>query len=119
MSLIRTAVVAGVAIYAIPTDPQKQQALLQSASDGFVWGATYCQREPETCRQAEDFLRAALQKAKFGAAFVAEVASKWPKGHGDAVGDHDRSVSAAGGQRDLTIEDILAASPEQLDTGAN
>ena len=41
MSLIRTVVVAGVIIYALPADPEKQQALIHSASDTLVWGATY------------------------------------------------------------------------------
>ena len=119
MGMIRTAAVIGAIIYAIPADPQKQQALVQSASDTFVWGATYCQREPDACRQAGEFLTAAVQKAKFGVAFVQEVASKWPR---QPSGDHRQAEPAnlageppasAKAADTLTIDDILAASPGQ------
>ena len=108
MSLIRTAVVVGVVIYAMPTDPQKQHALIQSASDTLVWTATYCQREPETCRQAGVVLNAAVQKAKFGIALASDMAGKWSEQH-----QANGSQAAAGPASTLTIDDVLAASPDQ------
>jgi len=102
MSLIRTALVLGVVIYALPTDPKKQQELVASASDTIVWGATYCQREPETCKQAGVALNTAVQKAKFGLALAADVASKWSEQH--KTGGNKPSVAST-----LTINDILAA----------
>ena len=101
MSLIRTALVMGVVIYALPTDPKKQQELVASASDTIVWGATYCQREPETCKQAGVVMSTAVEKAKFGLALAADVASKWSEQH-KTVGNKPLEAST------LTIGDILA-----------
>ena len=102
MSLIRTAVVVGIAIYALPTDPEKQQALIHSASDTLVWGATYCNREPETCKQAGVVFNAAVQKAKFGLALASDVAGKWSERH----------ATAAAINPPQSIDDVLAASPD-------
>ena len=98
MSLIRTALVLGAVAYAMPTDPQKQQQLLHSASDTVVWGLTFCQREPATCDQAKAVGQQLLDKAKFGAALAGDIASKWSEQHGGP------KAAAA-----LTIEDALAA----------
>ena len=104
MSLVRTALVVGIVIYAMPADPQKQQALIRSASDTLVWGATYCQREPETCQQAGVVFNAAVQKVRFGLALASDVASKWSEQHGG-------NQAASARNSTLTIEDALAASP--------
>lgn len=105
MSLIRTAVVAGIVIYALPADPEKQQAFIHTASDTLVWGATYCSREPETCKQAGVVFNAAVQKAKFGLALASDVASKWSE-------QHAGGVNHATAQRPASIDDVLASSPE-------
>ncbi len=97
MSLIRTALVLGAVVYAMPTDPQKQQQLIHTASDTVVWGLTFCQREPLTCDQAKAVGQQILDKAKFGAALAGDIASKWSEQHGD------RKPAAT-----LTIEDALA-----------
>jgi hypothetical protein len=110
MSLIRTVVVLGAVVYAMPSDPQKQQALIHSASDTIIWGATYCQREPETCRQAEAALGVAVQKAKFGLALASDVASRWSEAHKAATS----TVASTGTSNStLTIEDVLATAPDQ------
>jgi len=112
--------VAGVVIYAIPADPQKQQALVQTASDTFVWGATYCQREPDACRQAGDFFVAAMQKARFGVAFAEQVANKWPRHHADGPALLVNVQNPSGkSNHTLTIDDILAASPDQPEPPAS
>lgn len=111
MSLIRTAVVVGAVIYALPTDPGKQQELVAWASGTIVWGATYCQREPETCKQAGVVWNAGVQKAKFGLALAADVASKWTEQH--KTGGNKPSQAST-----LTIDDILAAPASDTDPAA-
>ena len=107
MSLIRTGLVLGAVVYALPTDPQKQQELARSASDTIVWGATYCQREPETCRQAGVIWTQAVAKAKFGVALASDVASKWSE-------QRQTAANAEMPGSTLTIEDALAAVPDDL-----
>jgi len=103
MSLVRTAVVLGVAVYAVPTDPQKQRELIHTTSDTIVWGVTYCQREPETCRQAGEAIQAAVEKAKFGMALASEVATKWSDQSRDRRQGQGQTQSST-----LTIDDLLA-----------
>ena len=104
MSLVRTALVVGVLVYVLPADPQKQQALIRSASDTVVWGATYCQREPDTCRQAGVVWNQAVQKAKFGIALAGDLASKWSEQHGG-------KPAANAPRSTLTIDDALVVPP--------
>jgi hypothetical protein len=75
MYLFRAAVVVGLAVALMPSDPEKQQALLVSARDKTVWVMTYCDREPETCTQAEGAWSAFLAKAEFAGRLVGEIAS--------------------------------------------
>ena len=102
MSLIRTALVLGAVVYAMPTDAQKQQQLLHSASDTVVWGLTFCQREPATCAQAKAVGQQLLDKARFGAALAGDIASKWSEQH-----------SGRKAATTLTIEDALATPANQ------
>lgn len=106
MSLVRTALVLGVLVYAMPTDPQKQQALIHSASDTLVWAATYCDREPETCRQAGAVWSQVVLKAKFGVALASDLASKWSE-------ERSKSAMQRPAQSTLTIEDTLAVPPDE------
>ncbi|MEZ5923894.1 MAG: hypothetical protein R3D57_05865 [Hyphomicrobiaceae bacterium] len=75
MFLFRAAVVAGIAIALMPSDPDRQQALIGSAREKAVWVMTYCDREPETCTQAGTAWSAFLAKAEFAGRLVAEIVS--------------------------------------------
>jgi hypothetical protein len=75
MFFFRTAMVVGVAIALMPSDPEKQQALIDSAREKTVWVMTYCDREPESCSKAGDMWSAFLAKAEFAGRLAAEVAT--------------------------------------------
>jgi hypothetical protein len=77
MSLFRTALVVGVLIYCLPSDPAKQQAIIRSAGDALSWGLTYCQRDPDTCAKAKVAFGDLGQKAKFGATLVGNLVEQW------------------------------------------
>ncbi len=107
MSLIRTGLVIGAVIYAMPTDTKRQTELIHSASDTLVWGLTYCEREPTTCEQAKVAWGEMVQKAKFGAALAGDLASKWSERNGSG------QTQAA---RPLSIDDLAGqtlAEPAQ------
>ncbi|MFO1169340.1 MAG: hypothetical protein U1E49_00045 [Hyphomicrobiaceae bacterium] len=75
MYLFRTAVVLGIAVALMPSDPEKQQALISTAREKTVWVMTYCDREPDTCTQAQGAWSAFLAKAEFAGRLVGEVAT--------------------------------------------
>lgn len=75
MYLFRTAVVMGVAVALMPSDPEKQHALISTAREKTVWVMTYCDREPATCTQAQGAWSAFLAKAEFAGRLVGEIAS--------------------------------------------
>ena len=75
MYLFRTAVVLGVAVALMPSDPAKQQALISTAREKTIWMMTYCDREPETCTQAQGAWSAFLAKAEFAGRLVGEIAT--------------------------------------------
>jgi hypothetical protein len=75
MFVFRTAVVVGIAIALMPSDPEKQQALIDGAREKTVWVMTYCDREPDNCSKAGDMWSAFLAKAEFAGRLAAEVAT--------------------------------------------
>ena len=75
MFLFRTAVVIGIGVALMPSDPEKQQALIDGAREKTVWVMTYCDREPDTCTKAGDMWSAFLAKAEFAGRLAAEVAT--------------------------------------------
>lgn len=75
MFLFRTALVVGVGVALMPSDPEKQQALVDTAREKTVWVMTYCDREPETCSKAGDMWSAFLAKAEFAGRLTAEIAT--------------------------------------------
>ena len=75
MLFFRTAVVAGIAIALMPSEPESQQALISSAREKAVWVMTYCDREPETCTTAGSAWSGFLAKAEFAGRLVAEIAT--------------------------------------------
>ncbi len=75
MFLFRTALVVGIGVALMPSDPEKQQALVEGAREKTVWVMTYCDREPETCSKAGDMWSGFLAKAEFAGRLAAEVAT--------------------------------------------
>ena len=75
MLLFRTAVVVGIAVALMPSDPDRQRALIDSAREKTVWVMTYCDREPETCTKANDTWSGFLAKAEFAGRLVGEIAT--------------------------------------------
>jgi hypothetical protein len=75
MFLFRSAVVLAVAVALMPSDPEKQQALIDGAREKTVWVMTYCDREPESCSKAGEMWSAFLAKAEFAGRLAAEVAT--------------------------------------------
>jgi hypothetical protein len=102
MSLIRSALILGAVVYMMPADPEKQRQLIASASHTLIWGVTYCDREPEACRQAQVVWTQLVEKAKFGVALASDLASQWSEQSAarQRAAAADRPVSAAAVPRD-------------------
>jgi hypothetical protein len=77
MLFTRTAVAVGVAVALMPSDPEKQQALLASTQENVAWAATYCEREPDACDQAKAVWDGFVAKAQFGAQLAKELAGQY------------------------------------------
>ncbi len=77
MFFMRTALVVGTVVVLLPSDPDKQQALLASTHDKVVWAMTYCDREPAQCDQAKTAWDGFVSKAQFSAKLVGEMADRY------------------------------------------
>jgi hypothetical protein len=77
MFFFRTALICGVGIALLPSDPAKQQALLETAGDKFSWAMTYCQRQPEQCTQAKVAWDGFVTKAQFGARLATDLVDRY------------------------------------------
>lgn len=76
MSLVRTAVVVGLAIAMMPSDKAQQAALYDKAAAAVAWTATFCDRNEATCTQAAAAWTIFKAKAEFagGLAYDAAIA---------------------------------------------
>jgi hypothetical protein len=77
MLLMRTALVCGVGVALLPSDPAKQQDLLAGAHDKVQWAMTYCDREPVQCKQAQQTWDGFVTKAQFGMRLAGEMADSY------------------------------------------
>jgi hypothetical protein len=77
MLFMRTALVCGVAVALLPSDPAKQQALLAGAHQGLQWAMTYCDRQPAQCMQAQVTWDSFVTKAQFGLQLASEMADRY------------------------------------------
>ncbi|MEZ5773928.1 MAG: DUF5330 domain-containing protein [Hyphomicrobiaceae bacterium] len=107
MSLFRMAVIAGVAILLLPTDRDQQHQLAAIAADKLGWAMTFCEREPAACTRAGEAWDVFVEKAKFGASLLTELATG------------DRPVEVAGGRQDAREASFWdGGSARDLETGS-
>ena len=115
MSLIRTGLVLGAVVYAMPADTQKQAEMIRSTSDTLVWGLTYCDREPKTCEDAKVAWDGMVKKAQFGAALASDIAATYSdarRNHApDPLPPSQPQAPATRPPAPRTIEDLLVEDP--------
>lgn len=70
MSLLRTGLVLGIVVVLLPTDPRQQSELQERFAAATHWAIGFCDRNPVTCANAEQFRASFASKAEFGGKLV-------------------------------------------------
>lgn len=104
MFLLRTAVIIGAAVLLLPTDEKQQARLHSSASYAVERATTFCDRNPQTCRNGSELWATFLKKAEFGARLAM-----------DLVNDPARGATA--GPNRAAQATPPKAEPRRLETG--
>lgn len=74
MGIVRTALVVGIVVAVMPSDPDQQRKLRQTATDAVHWAANYCDREPKACERGGQMWVALKDKAAFAAHMAFDLA---------------------------------------------
>ena len=76
MFMIRTALVLGLAVLVLPTDPDSQARVFAKAQAATTWTMTFCDRNPGTCQTGREGWTVFVKKAEFGAKMAYELISE-------------------------------------------
>lgn len=65
MFFIRTTLLVGLGVLVLPTDEAAQARVLGAAKTAMHWTQTFCERNPQTCVQAQQGWGVFVKKAEF------------------------------------------------------
>ncbi|MCB1504671.1 MAG: hypothetical protein KDJ47_06800 [Hyphomicrobiaceae bacterium] len=70
MSFFKKTILVAAALFLLPKDQEQQQRFSATATEAISWAATYCQRNPWQCQQAEAVYVDLKERATFGFGLV-------------------------------------------------
>jgi hypothetical protein len=76
MFLIRSAFWLALLVMLVPSDPKEQARMYQTASQALHHAATFCDRNPQLCREAEGHWEVFKGKLAVGARMVADLVNE-------------------------------------------
>lgn len=108
MSLFKIAVVLSLGVALLPSDKGKQQQLYAETVQYVEQAVTYCERNAETCAQADAYWQQFKTKAQFAAGMVYEAYQRYSVAAAEQQ-HPDRNRALVTGQGTLTPGDLEPA----------
>jgi hypothetical protein len=72
--MFRLSILAALAIWMMPSDPQQRAQLADKAAAAASWTLTFCERNDATCTEARQLWARFVEKAEFAGALLVSLA---------------------------------------------